>query len=128
MRKYFLLIQMGVLIFLFSGTAMASNAEKTDDPMDIVHNIKDIKDLFYLLDMVIKNKKNLDYQLEDPTNQTRLTENVENTVNRGVNLLLGVDPTDIDALADRVESYLYSIFALVVFLVILSFLGSVRRS
>lgn len=128
MKKSLLLLLFIVLIFFFPGVVNASVSDDGNDGENAINTIDDIKDLFDLLDMVRENKKNLDYQLEDPTNQTRMTESVENTVNRGVNLLLGVDPTDTDALADRVESYLYSIFALAVFLVILSFFGSIRRS
>jgi len=120
MRKYFLLIHCAVIFLLFSGIVMASNTDKTDDPKDIIKNIKDIKDLFDLLDMVKKNKEDLNYQLEDPTNQTRMTDNVENTINRGVNLLFGVDPRDTDALTERVESMAYILVSVAFFLAIIT--------
>jgi hypothetical protein len=107
MRKYVLLILSMVMIPLLSGTVFASENDDTGSHENIIDTISDIKDLFDLLDMVRKNKEDLDYLQEDPTNQTRMVEGVENTVNRGMNLLLGADPTDTYALTKRVEFLTY---------------------
>ena len=76
MSKHLPLILGIGIILLFSGIVCASGPDDTNDQKNIIKIIGDLKDHFDLLDMVMKNKEDLDYLREDPTNQTRMVESV----------------------------------------------------
>ena len=93
MRSWRLIILVGLFTISIAGIVTAENdIDDTIKALDEINNAKDA------LEIANEGYKDLQKQLEDPTNETLATENLEKNLKRGLKPIIGDidDPKDVE--------------------------------
>ena len=114
------ILVVGLLLSLFVGLASAT---EDDDIIDTFNTISDTKDA---LDIANEGNDILQRQLDDPTNETLLAENLEELMKKPIETFTGdLDNFDPDEFGNRMIGIIILIFAIKIFGLILA-VGGLR--